>query len=560
MVKVRVLYDFEGDSGGGELTITEGDVLFVTNQDVGDGWWEGRMPSGQIGLFPETYVEVIPEGAAAAPSAPPVQVAEPAAAATAPQDYAYDQNQGYAQEEEDGYRDRAESWDEGGEWDESGTQEPAPATSTTSSLSPNSAAYLDGADGAAHSREFKQSESGIQRSGTIRKNINRFSTFVKSGGEAFLLGETKARAAGGEEVALFQSPEGPRWTQAQSFELTVTEPTKKSKLKGMKSFIAYTISMSTTGELVERRYKHFDWLHDRLVEKFTVLAVPPLPDKQYAGRYGEDFIEKRRERLEMWLNRVARHPVISRSMVFQHFLTCKDEKAWKVGKRRAEKDELVGSEFFITVTRGPDIDATAGDQEVDHFGRFVKSMDDNMVRLKTRCQEHCEQHSGVFTREYQKLGLVFTKLSETFAMEEKPYAGAITEAFGQTGRTYESVAKLYEEQPKNDLLPLLDVIREYLGMLSTYPDMVEVQKESSLKIQQCRKLQEEEKMADSAVQQIADRGTVLTASMQAEINHFHSERVIDLKAAMQHFMKEQIAFHERVIDNLREALGKYDGC
>ena len=33
----------------------------------------------------------------------------------------------------------------------------------------------------------------------------RFSTFVKSGGEAFLLGETKARAAGGEEVALFVS-------------------------------------------------------------------------------------------------------------------------------------------------------------------------------------------------------------------------------------------------------------------------------------------------------------------------------------------------------------------
>ena len=32
----------------------------------------------------------------------------------------------------------------------------------------------------------------------------------------------------------------------------------------------------------------------------------------------------------------------------------------------------------------------------------------------------------------------------------------------------------------------------------------------------------------------------------AEINHFHSERVIDLKVAMQHFLKEQISFHERV--------------
>ena len=35
---------------------------------------------------------------------------------------------------------------------------------------------------------------------------------------------------------------------------------------------------------VSRRYKHFDWLHDRLEEKFTTLAIPPLPDKQVTGK------------------------------------------------------------------------------------------------------------------------------------------------------------------------------------------------------------------------------------------------------------------------------------
>ena len=43
------------------------------------------------------------------------------------------------------------------------------------------------------------------------------------------------------------------------------------------------------------------------------------------GRYGEEFVEKRRERLQMWTNRLARHPVISRCEVFQHFLTCTDD-------------------------------------------------------------------------------------------------------------------------------------------------------------------------------------------------------------------------------------------
>ena len=35
--------------------------------------------------------------------------------------------------------------------------------------------------------------------------------------------------------------------------------------------------------------------------------------------------------------------------VWNHFLTCTDEKQWKTGKRRAEKDELVGANFFMAL-------------------------------------------------------------------------------------------------------------------------------------------------------------------------------------------------------------------
>jgi len=34
---------------------------------------------------------------------------------------------------------------------------------------------------------------------------------------------------------------------------------------------------------VSRRYKHFDWLHERLATKYCTVAVPPLPEKQIAG-------------------------------------------------------------------------------------------------------------------------------------------------------------------------------------------------------------------------------------------------------------------------------------
>ena len=35
-------------------------------------------------------------------------------------------------------------------------------------------------------------------------------------------------------------------------------------------------------------------------------------------------MEKRREKLQMWTNRIARHPVLSRSDVVYHFLRCRD--------------------------------------------------------------------------------------------------------------------------------------------------------------------------------------------------------------------------------------------
>ena len=57
-MQAHALYDFEGQSGTGELTIRCGEVLTIIRKDVGEGWWEGTNSSGQSGLFPEAYVEV----------------------------------------------------------------------------------------------------------------------------------------------------------------------------------------------------------------------------------------------------------------------------------------------------------------------------------------------------------------------------------------------------------------------------------------------------------------------------------------------------------------------
>ena len=55
-------------------------------------------------------------------------------------------------------------------------------------------------------------------------------------------------------------------------------------------------------------------------------AVHRVPRASSAGRYDEDFVAARLRQLHTWLARMSRHPVVSQSEVFKHFVTCTDEK------------------------------------------------------------------------------------------------------------------------------------------------------------------------------------------------------------------------------------------
>ena len=114
------------------------------------------------------------------------------------------------------------------------------------------------------------------------------------------------------------------------------------------SFFLISPSPQASPRAVDRRFKHFDWLHARLVELFPCVAIPPIPEKSLTGRFEDEFVGDRRRKLELFLNRVARHPVLGPSSVFHHFLTVSDQKEWKSGKREAER-EGHESHFINTV-------------------------------------------------------------------------------------------------------------------------------------------------------------------------------------------------------------------
>ena len=204
------------------------------------------------------------------------------------------------------------------------------------------------------------------------KSLNRFSSFVTTGAEEFVLKGTatdesatpprasfhakedsvedegdgeRVRAAAVTEADRHFVEAGPAWKpKLPEFKILVHSPSKRSSTLG-----AYTIynvtsiftpdrahhdSMSNDSEedepppttvVVHRRFSHFVFLHTALTKRLPGIALPPLPEKQYAGRFSDEFVEARRGDLERYMNRIVRHPVARYAEVVTFFLSCESE-------------------------------------------------------------------------------------------------------------------------------------------------------------------------------------------------------------------------------------------
>merc|ERR1719429_252474 len=396
-----------------------------------------------------------------------------------------------------------------------------------------------------------------------KASFNRFSVFVKTGSENYILGKVNLPVSEGEVLQIIETGEGRfSWLTTQPpYSCVIASPKKEAKFKGLKSYIAYQLTPSFNNIQVSRRYKHFDWLHERLNSKFNFIPVPPLPDKQIQGRYEEEFIEHRMNQLQSFVDRVCRHPVLSQSEVFQHFLTCTDDKRWKAGKRKAEKDALIGGNVFMAI-RTPERSMDQGfiDQEVEIFTKFTTSLDSavkNMHKTAADQTQRCQTH---FKREYQTVGKAFQQLGQALAQDGNYLNPNLTNAIVCTGETYEDIAKMWDDQPRNDWEHLGDMMHDYRGMLAGWPGILQVHAGAVVKKKEFEKLSNEGKIGQSEAQEIATRTDTLSYALLAEISTFHQQRVKDMKTAHQHFLQEQITFYQKITEKLQDSLRMYDNC
>ena len=103
--------------------------------------------------------------------------------------------------------------------------------------------------------------------------------------------------------------------------LVVEDP--KNEGFGPAKYTTYRISChGPSGDVANARHRFsaFLSLRDGLLEQLPGVVVPPLPEKQVMNRFAPEFIEKRREMLEIFLQRIAEHPLAANSEKVHAFL------------------------------------------------------------------------------------------------------------------------------------------------------------------------------------------------------------------------------------------------
>jgi len=526
---VKAKYDFSGEIGTHEISISLGEVLQVTRTDIGDGWWEGKKLDGSMGLFPAAYVEAIPS-----------------------QEVRNHLSQGmYGCT--DRY-DRTEECLENDEWEDDWDDD----NETYSVVGKGEVLNYETKNLPAlpvdHSKEVFGNHST-----SLKKSI-----FTK-GSDSYILGLShKEKLADREIVNIIFLDNFFYWQfDGESYSVLVTSPKKETKFKGMKTFIAYQLTPSFTNISVSRRYKHFDWLHERLIEKFCLIPIPPLPDKQISGRYEEQFVEHRRVQLQEFVDWVCRHPVLSKCEVWHHFLTCKDEKAWKLGKRKAEKDTFVGISYCLAIV-APEKQLLPSilEAQIDSSSQLINSMEVAIRNLLTITNENAKRFYTQSKKDFNRFGEALLELSKALQIDElrtvSETDSSLSISLKEISAIYVNLGNLFGEQPKMDLVPFSDRLHIYRGIINCFPDIMSTHKTAQQKRKDFEKLVADQKLTSSQLNDVNRRIDVISYAVLAELSHFKKERETHLKQTLKSFVEEQIRFYSNVVDQLKKALNQID--
>ncbi|KAI8069617.1 lipid binding protein [Gongronella butleri] len=267
----------------------------------------------------------------------------------------------------------------------------------------------------------------------------------------------------------------PPTEHAKPMVLRISDPQKHSDgTQG--AYVSYLITTTTSVDTfsstnprpVRRRFQDFVWLYTALSLDYPACIIPPLPDKhrlEYikGDRFSAEFIERRSLRLQWFLDRIARHPLLQKSQCTRIFLESMDFK----NDKRTQSRHVQPSNTVLESLSDSLLNAFTKLKKPED--RFVQ-MKDNIDKLEDNLNTVLRLYSRIGKRQ-QDLQLDYAGFGQSVqglsAMESNIHQPL--HQFAETAKAYAKAMKTMSDQEEmmylNHVHELLAYCRSAMAVL-----------------------------------------------------------------------------------------------
>ncbi|XP_045782125.1 sorting nexin-7-like [Maniola jurtina] len=219
------------------------------------------------------------------------------------------------------------------------------------------------------------------------------------------------------------------------YDIAVKVDAPMKQLSTLETFVTYRVrcvcARWSTPPYVRRRYNHFKLLHKRLSAAHPLVAAPPLPPlhsaRQQLDRYSPVFVAVRCLALHAFLERVAKHPILTHSEDFRLFLTTPDDDLDKVFKSENSALNLWGlsTALYGGGESKPANGARVKDPEFSSAADYLQSL---QQKLTTLCVLTSKLYKGSVSLSTELMGM--RRVCDAWAVQAGGRCGAAVAGCG----------------------------------------------------------------------------------------------------------------------------------
>ena len=138
--------------------------------------------------------------------------------------------------------------------------------------------------------------------------------------------------------------------------------------EGVKGFTFYSLKGSHVPESINRRYRDFEALRKKMVERWPGIFIPKLPNKKKVGNKGKNISIIRVEMLNRFLKKISKINYLLNSEELKLFLQNKSNFAKALDGLKEQNYEELAKKYFSTfIEYDSNFDTITGKNEQDQF-------------------------------------------------------------------------------------------------------------------------------------------------------------------------------------------------